>query len=89
MISILLRGDYLGAFVYLLSTIFVIFLILPAHEFAHAFTAYKCGDYTARNQGRVTLNPFAHVDWFGAAMLIYATLKGIWRWCRWLDLWLI
>ena len=39
----------------------VIFIFAP-HEFAHAFTAYKCGDGTAKMQGRLTLNPIKHLD---------------------------
>ncbi|MBD5583949.1 MAG: site-2 protease family protein [Clostridia bacterium] len=39
----------------------VIFIFAP-HEFAHAFVAYKCGDGTAKMQGRLTLNPIKHLD---------------------------
>lgn len=39
--------------------------IVTVHEFAHAWVAMKCGDDTARNQGRVTLNPTAHIDPIG------------------------
>lgn len=38
---------------------------LSFHEFAHAFTAYLCGDETPKLQGRVTLNPLAHIDPIG------------------------
>lgn len=54
---------------------FVILTMLIAftvHEFAHAWTAWKFGDTTAYEQGRVTLNPMAHLDWFGALFLIVA-----------------
>lgn len=40
------------------------------HEWAHAFAAYRLGDPTARNAGRMTLNPFKHVDLFGTLMLL-------------------
>lgn len=40
------------------------------HEFAHAFTAYKLGDDTAKNQGRLTLDPVAHIDPVGFIMLL-------------------
>ena len=43
---------------------------LSMHEFAHAFVAYKLGDNTPKLQGRVTINPLAHVDWMGLAALI-------------------
>ena len=48
----------------------IIFLILPIHEFAHAWTAYKLGDDTAKYQGRLTLNPIAHLDPIGAICLM-------------------
>ena len=43
----------------------ILLLILPAHEFAHAFAAYKNGDYTAKYSGRYTLNPLKHFDIVG------------------------
>ncbi len=39
------------------------------HEWAHGFTAYKFGDNTPKEQGRLTLNPFAHLDIAGTLML--------------------
>jgi Zn-dependent protease len=42
------------------------------HEFAHAFAAYKLGDYTAKIEGRMTLNPLAHIDPVGALMMVIA-----------------
>ncbi len=47
----------------------VIFLCLPVHEFAHAWTARKLGDTTQEHKGRLTLNPLAHLDPFGAVCL--------------------
>ena len=38
---------------------------LTFHEFAHAYVAHLCGDDTAKNLGRMTLNPLAHIDWVG------------------------
>lgn len=47
------------------------FLIsLSFHEFFHAFTAYLFGDDTAKRIGRLTLNPLAHVDFWGLFCLI-------------------
>ena len=43
----------------------VILLSLTLHEWGHAFAAHKCGDDTALNLGRLTLNPFAHLDIIG------------------------
>ena len=50
--------------------ILIIFMILPVHEFAHAWVAYKLGDNTARYSGRLTMNPFSHVDLLGSICLL-------------------
>jgi Zn-dependent protease len=42
-----------------------ILLALTVHEFAHGYVAYRFGDPTARDQGRLTLNPLKHLDPFG------------------------
>jgi Zn-dependent protease len=39
------------------------------HEYAHGWVAYRCGDPTAKLQGRLTMNPLAHVDPFGTVIL--------------------
>jgi Zn-dependent protease len=39
------------------------------HEYAHGWVAYKCGDPTAKLQGRLTMNPLAHIDPFGTVIL--------------------
>ncbi len=44
-------------------------LLLTFHEFGHAWTAWKCGDDTARLQGRVSLNPLVHIDPIGTVLL--------------------
>lgn len=49
-----------------------VLLALTFHEFAHAYTAYKFGDPTSDHYGRLTLNPFAHIDIAGFFMLIVA-----------------
>jgi Zn-dependent protease len=43
--------------------------LLTFHEFGHAWTAWKCGDDTARLQGRVSLNPVVHIDIIGTVLL--------------------
>ena len=43
---------------------------LSVHEFGHALVAKLCGDNTAEYQGRVSLDPFAHIDWIGLASLL-------------------
>ena len=47
-------------------------IALTVHEFCHAFTADYLGDPTPRSQGRLTLNPLAHLDPLGTIMLILA-----------------
>ncbi|ETI65965.1 site-2 protease family protein [Neobacillus vireti] len=42
------------------------------HELAHAYVAYKFGDMTAKNQGRLTLNPIKHLDPFGTILILIA-----------------
>jgi Zn-dependent protease len=57
---------------YLLNIILmapVVFFSLVIHEFMHAWVATKCGDDTPRLAGRVTLNPFAHLDILGTICL--------------------
>ncbi|HOC57447.1 MAG TPA: site-2 protease family protein [Verrucomicrobiota bacterium] len=44
-------------------------VLLTFHEFGHAWMAWKCGDDTARSQGRVSLNPLVHIDPFGTVAL--------------------
>lgn len=53
-----------------LSAIAVIFITMPIHEWAHGFASTKLGDPTPRYQGRLTLNPMAHIDWLGAAAIL-------------------
>ena len=47
----------------------LLWLLTTPHEFAHAWTATRLGDDTPRLQGRLTLNPLAHVDWLGTTIL--------------------
>lgn len=55
----------------ILSILLTIFLIMPIHEWAHGFVAYKLGDKTAKYSGRLTLNPLNHIDPLGAAAMIF------------------
>lgn len=50
----------------------VLLTALPFHEFAHAWTANKLGDPTAKYQGRLTLNPLKHLDPMGAVLMLVA-----------------
>lgn len=50
--------------------IVVLLIAFTVHEFAHAYVAYKFGDSTAKNQGRLTLNPKEHLDPVGTILLL-------------------
>ncbi len=71
-LDLIRNGLSIDLVVNLLARLFVIFCVLPIHEFAHAFVAQKCGDNTARLSGRLTTNPLAHIDPMGALMVIVA-----------------
>ena len=49
----------------------VLLFALVFHEFSHGWVAYKLGDPTAKHQGRLTLNPLAHLDPFGSMMILF------------------
>ena len=46
-------------------------VVLTIHEFSHAFVSYRLGDPTAKNAGRLTLNPLAHLDLVGTFLVIF------------------
>lgn len=48
----------------------ILLLCLPVHEFAHGIVAYWCGDNTAKWHGRLSLNPFRHLDLWGTIMIL-------------------
>ncbi len=55
-----------------MSNIYYFLAIIPAiilHEVSHGYVAYLCGDPTAKNAKRLTLNPIRHVDPFGTLIL--------------------
>lgn len=60
-----------GAIVSLLLTLPGVLLAMTFHEYAHAFAADKLGDDTPRRQGRLSLNPMAHLDPLGIIMLLF------------------
>ena len=55
-----------------IAVFLALLLVLPVHEFAHAFAADKSGDLTPRLNGRYTLNPLAHFDIIGLVMFLFA-----------------
>jgi Zn-dependent protease len=56
-----------------LLNVSLLWILTTPHEFAHAWVATRLGDDTPRLDGRVTLNPMAHVDWMGTVILPLAT----------------
>jgi len=54
----------------LLYVIPAVLFVLTIHEFGHAYVAYRMGDTTAKEQGRLSLNPFRHIDPIGLLALI-------------------
>ena len=53
----------------ILGSIFIFLVAMTIHEFAHGWVAEKLGDSTARDAGRLTLNPLAHIDPMGTVLL--------------------
>ena len=56
----------------------VLIILLPSlvfslcfHEFSHGYMAYRLGDHTAARNGRLTLNPLAHLDPIGSLMILF------------------
>jgi Zn-dependent protease len=81
----------------LISYIFVLLTAFAVHEFAHAFVANAFGDRTPELNGRLTLNPLAHLDVMGSLMLLVAgfgwakpvpvNLYALERRSRWAPMW--
>ena len=62
-------GEPMNIVIALLAAAFLVFCVIPLHEFAHAWAADRQGDDTPRLSGRLTLNPIAHVDPIGGIMI--------------------
>ncbi len=56
---------------WLIAVAVIILVALPVHEMAHAAMAVQLGDETPRLQGRYTFNPIAHIDPFGALLILF------------------
>ena len=61
-----------GALFSLLASIPGVLIAITFHEYAHGLAAYKLGDNTAKDEGRLSLNPLAHLDPIGTLMLVFA-----------------
>lgn len=60
----------INSFLRVFSRVVTLLLVLPLHETAHALVARWFGDDTAERQGRITLNPFAHLDPLGSILIV-------------------
>jgi Zn-dependent protease len=54
----------------LVSRLLILLIALPVHELAHALTAFRLGDVTSRDYGRLSLNPLDHLDPIGALLIL-------------------
>ena len=54
----------------ILMSVVLVLVAITIHELAHGYAAYKLGDPTAKSQGRLTLNPLAHLDPIGALLML-------------------
>ena len=59
------------ALMQVLAIVMVVFIVMPIHELSHGLVAYKLGDRTAKNSGRLSFNPLAHIDPIGALMILF------------------
>jgi Zn-dependent protease len=55
----------------LITNAIVLLIAMTIHEFAHNYVGYKMGDPTPRDMGRLTLNPFVHINWLGWLMWVF------------------
>jgi len=63
-------GQIIDGLIYYIGLV----LLLTLHEFAHAWTSHKCGDDTARLQGRLSINPIVHIDPIGTVLFPLAMI---------------
>lgn len=68
------KVNFLNYIIELLLTVPVLILSFTMHELSHGLAAYLMGDKTAKYNGRLSLNPLKHIDWFGFLMLLVAKI---------------
>lgn len=68
----ILLEDPIAALSMLIATSVAILVAITVHEFSHGFSAYRLGDPTAKQLGRLSLNPLVHLDPLGTLMLLLA-----------------
>ena len=81
--------DYLymnGDYSIIVFEIIVLVFSAVAHEYMHGWAAYQLGDNTAKDAGRLTINPLAHLEWFGSfflpLMMVISGLPFIFGWAK-------
>ncbi len=73
---------------YMIYVFQIIVLIFSAivHEYMHGWMAYRLGDSTAKDAGRLTFNPFAHLEWFGSFFLplvmVISNMSFVFGWAK-------
>ena len=68
-----------------LFTIIILIMSVVIHEVSHGYSAYLMGDHTAKNAGRLTLNPLAHLDFMGSLvvpLLAYFSAGFMFGWAK-------
>ena len=74
-VNSLMRGGYSNPMDWIMEKLLIlpgIIIGLSFHEFGHAYVSTKLGDPTPKQQGRVTINPLAHIDPVGMVCLLFA-----------------
>lgn len=69
LLSAISSGNIVVILMSVLASLFLVFCVIPMHEYAHAWMAYKMGDKSIKLRGRLTMNPLAHIDPVGAVMI--------------------
>ncbi len=76
----------MDTFIGLIVNFVPVLIAILLHEIAHGYTAFLLGDDTAKRQGRLSLNPIKHVDYFGTiilpALLIFSKAGFIFGWAK-------
>ena len=69
-VMLMFSQNPMQALLYILISFLAMCVAISFHEWAHAFVAYKLGDPTAKNMGRMSIDPFRHMDWMGAVVFL-------------------
>ena len=64
------QDSFKSVLIQFLITIPIVLISLSIHEFSHGYASYLLGDNTARNYGRLTLNPLKHLDPMGTLCMV-------------------